>query len=163
MQKSQEIVDRKLSATPNEQLEEYVQRGKFLPVQQLTRQEISRLYYGWLKNDKDNRTFDAVFNQRIEDHLNYWRKCLGIALLDFKPEIIGTWQLARDVDYEVLTITSKHYQKLTIKRPAFKSNGEFKNWLTIKCKSYEHEHVVTINVDELLVTNSTNMMTAVLL
>ena len=142
------ISDQKVSITPEAELKTYYQRGQKCRFRKLTANQIKRLYFNWLKDDFDGRSFEEVFTKKFDDHEVQWRKQYNIKSVEFIPKTIGVVLLEYDNVEKIakLTFTSARHSELSIMKP-IKTHPKLLKWVRDKVNQYNDENIVEIDLD----------------
>ena len=150
--------------TPETELNSYFERGKKCKFRKLSVNQIKRLYFTWLKDSSDTRTFEEVFQNKFDSHEDQWRKQYNIKSVKFVPKEIGEVVLTYDTQDKTakLTFTSLRHQDLSIIKP-IKTHSKLLKWVRDKVDNYSEENVVEIDLVDLKANLRTPIITTILL
>ena len=141
----------KVAQTPESDLQQYFDVGQQAKFKRLTKTQIRRLYFNWLKDSTDTRSFDEVFQDKYDSHEKQWLKQYNIKKVDFVPTTLGTVTLSYTDNTAKLTFKSARHRPLVITKP-IKSHFKLLKRVKEKVNNYNEENVVTIDL-ELLKSN----------
>lgn len=136
----------KIAQTPESDLQKYFDKGQQAKFKRLTKTQIRRLYFNWLKDSTDTRDFDEVFQDKYIRHEKQWLKQYNIKKVDFIPTILGTVVLTYFDGTAKLTFESSRHRTLTITKP-IKSHIKLLKWVRDKVNSYSEENIVSIDLE----------------
>lgn len=152
----------KQEQTPEENLGPFYEKGLSCLFKPMTRFQVRKHYFNWLKNKEDNRTFEEYFGERFDQHFKYWSKQYNIKSTNFAPKKVGKTSIEYVDGYGVLCFDSIYHRQLKIMKP-IKGHSKFLRWIKVKIREYCKENVVTIDYDMLKANLEAPIITTILL
>jgi len=157
-------IEHKQASMPEENLKAYFVKGQKCKFRRLTPNQIKRLFFNWLKDDSDIRSFDEVFDAKVMDHEDQWRKQYDLKTVKFVPKTIGSVVLDYDQKEKMakLTFTSERHQDLLVMKP-ITTHKKLLKWVRDKTNDYCNENTVEIDKDILKANLVATIETTILL
>lgn len=157
-------ITQKQASMPEENLKTYFAKGQKCKFRRLTSNQIKRLFFNWLKDDSDVRTFDEVFNAKVEYHEEQWKKQYDLKTVKFVPKTLGSVTLDYNQKDRVakLTFISERHQPLVVMKP-INTHKRLLKWVRDKVNDYCNENTVEINKDNLKANLVASIETTILL
>ena len=154
----------KQTQTPESTLKNYFARGQKCRFRKLSPNQVKRLYFNWVKDDSDTRTFEEVFQKKFDDHEALWRKQYDLKSVKFVPKDVGEVVLEYDSKEKIakLTFKSSRHRPLVVMKP-IKTHSKLLKWVRDKTNHYCDENVVEVSFEGLTTNLKAPIITTVLL